>query len=506
MDLIRVKNVDGTIFVNENDFFENFRFIKIIDGVIYKNYVPEMEGYGDYLDDYCIPLEFGLPEYTVEEIKEMRYYSVEELKTALSTVADVVQYIVETDFADNNRNADILFNLGGYKWQTGESPEICLKHQVSGCAGMSNLFRYILEDDYDEEGYMGYGNRNLKNSSGGGHVFNYFKKDGMILTFDFTGCRYDSFGVDNFQYVANEFSEMAPFFEEVNEMQKEMDTGAVFFLFFAEKDVHRDSAPRAGAAPSGKLTMSLSSQYKDEIEVIYFDESFVKEHYDFESLFIDVEISEERIASEIERAYQNVEVPDRSYSPTKITLKINEFEINTYSGFRIGGNPLVAYVLADGVPVSDYEVSFNGNIGTVEKQEDGSLLLNAKKKGQQEFYITYKGEKVYFNLGVDENSLGNGKETVSDRISIKIGQHETKSGSVFRNGDYPLEATVMYDGKAITDYEVEIGDPNLAFAEKGNDGKLLLYGKEIGKCKFYITYGEEQGVFTWEITQYNLAH
>ena len=112
-------------------------------------------GYGKYLDTLRLPDLLGKPQYSQAEIRRMLDYSLDELRDAICTVPDMIQYIVESGYGvDPKWENDIHFEHGGYTWSVNKSAQGALLSSCPSCGAISNLTRYILQDDYDEEGYV----------------------------------------------------------------------------------------------------------------------------------------------------------------------------------------------------------------------------------------------------------------------------------------------------------------------------------------------------------------
>lgn len=260
---------------------------------------------GEYFSNYGIPKTFGVAQYSAEEIRAMKNYSAEELQTAISTIADMVQYIIENDYGDSPVTPyDLHFNCGGYDWSVNKSPNGALLSQSNSCGAISNLARFVLEDDYDEEGYVGWLDRFTDNGGGGGHVFNYFKQGDLILTVDFTVPITDSIvkvGMGNC-WVLESFDEITT---KVLAKTQEHPSQAnrVFFAVFVERDVHRDHAPRASSITNGKHVAFLDASVKDEIELLHFDEEWLKGDgsywYEYHPFFEDIGVTNAVVPKEL---------------------------------------------------------------------------------------------------------------------------------------------------------------------------------------------------------------
>ena len=71
-------------------------------------------GYGTYLDTLHLPDILGKPQYSQAEIRQMLDYSLDELRDAIYTVPDMIQYIVESGYGVAPKlEDDIHFEHGG---------------------------------------------------------------------------------------------------------------------------------------------------------------------------------------------------------------------------------------------------------------------------------------------------------------------------------------------------------------------------------------------------------
>ena len=83
-------------------------------------------------------------------------------------------------------------------------------------------------------------------------------------------------------------------------------------------------------------------------------------------------------------------------STVTISLEVERDIVDDGSGFGRGRRSFEVYVLVNGKRVSDYEYSVSNNIGTITKQDDGSLILRATKTGDAIITIKYKGNVAVF--------------------------------------------------------------------------------------------------------------
>jgi len=265
------------------------------------------QGCGKYLLSSNYPMEFGAAQYSTEEIRAMKDYSAEELQAAISTLADMIQYVIENDYGDNSKFVgDIKFRSGGYEWSVNKSPRGALLSQSDSCGAISNLARYILEDDYDEEGYIGW------SAAEGGHVFNYFMRNGIVLPFDFTTIMHD-------HVVLQEFVTL-DCIESIAEyvLLTTFDIG--LHAIRVERDVHRDHAPCASVSMEPgkpyKLVTFLDYSARDEIELLYFNKEWMKgeglQSFEYHPYFENIGVSNDIVPKEL------IDSADMNYYPEEV--------------------------------------------------------------------------------------------------------------------------------------------------------------------------------------------
>ena len=144
-------------------------------------------GYASYLDELDLPAILGQPQYSQAQIRAMRGYTLDQLKDAICTVPDMIQYLVETGYGKAPVwKDDIHFNNGGYDWAVNKSAAGALATSCPSCGAVSNLTRYILEDDYTDTGYVLWGEYDTNtNRASGGHIINFYQIGNEYVTFDY---------------------------------------------------------------------------------------------------------------------------------------------------------------------------------------------------------------------------------------------------------------------------------------------------------------------------------
>ncbi len=134
------------------------------------------------------PLGLGLPQLTEDEIHALVGQPVEVLKETITTVFDLYAYLLAVNF-----NQDMHpFQMSNWYYSDEhdmdffifESAELGLALNTAGCAGLANIAHYILEDNYDDIGFLWYYAHDQ-----GGHSFNYIEHNGLFYIIDFTQFR-----------------------------------------------------------------------------------------------------------------------------------------------------------------------------------------------------------------------------------------------------------------------------------------------------------------------------
>lgn len=135
--------------------------------------------YSSIIRIYHLPAALGEPQYSEDDIKEMiaTDLSLEEAAEKLTTLADVVQYLYLKGYTADGGDLQFL-GTDGNVWHVNRKAEEVFHNNVGNCGGGSNLLNYLLRGDYDEQGYV------QEQGNQGGHIYNYFKKDGKYYFCD----------------------------------------------------------------------------------------------------------------------------------------------------------------------------------------------------------------------------------------------------------------------------------------------------------------------------------
>lgn len=120
----------------------------------------------------------GFPEMSKNDILELEN-DPELLQSNINTVYEALMYIHLSDFKAYSDNIRIKEN--GIDWEHHKPGIKAIETNRGNCAGVSNLLNYLLEDNYDEVGFIGFSRQD-----GSGHVFNYIKENGLYYFIDLT--------------------------------------------------------------------------------------------------------------------------------------------------------------------------------------------------------------------------------------------------------------------------------------------------------------------------------
>ncbi len=234
-------------------------------------------GYGKYLDTLHLPDILGKPQYSQAEIRQMLDYSLDELRDAIYTVPDMIQYIVESGYGvEPKLEDDIHFEHGGYDWSVNKSAQGALLSSCPSCGAISNLTRYILQDDYDEEGYVfWYACNKTENLPVGGHVFNYYRVGGEFVTFDYTSVEMGRIADGTPCWVVNDFSGIK------EEVLREQSPELSMHTIFVDRDPQRDHVA-VSMNHAGKACLFVDARNRDHVVLLYQDEAWQKACPSFE--------------------------------------------------------------------------------------------------------------------------------------------------------------------------------------------------------------------------------
>ncbi|MBE0451993.1 MAG: copper amine oxidase N-terminal domain-containing protein [Clostridia bacterium] len=128
---------------------------------------------------YNLPFELGMAKMTIDEVETLVGAEPEIIQEKISTVADLLQYMISAKYKTASGDEQISEN--GYTWHHNRTSESTIRKNEGNCGATANFANYILKDDYDEVGFINFS----ADSRQGGHIFNYIKQDDQYHIIDF---------------------------------------------------------------------------------------------------------------------------------------------------------------------------------------------------------------------------------------------------------------------------------------------------------------------------------
>lgn len=223
-------------------------------------------GYNSVIDFYRIPFELGEPQYSEEEIKEMvaADLTLDEAAEKLSTLADVIQYLYLRGYHFDG--VDIAFEVDGYEWHINRTAQVVYDNNGGDCGGGSNLLNYLLRGDFDEQGFV----QESSAPGYGGHVYNYFKQDGIYYFCDLTHIVYEgsTYANRNYSIYATEDPyDFSKYYIGENHLYTDIDNGDYLLLqyMYTYEGSHR---------PVGMTSFMqlLPTEIEDTVVLLYSEE------------------------------------------------------------------------------------------------------------------------------------------------------------------------------------------------------------------------------------------
>jgi hypothetical protein len=147
------------------------------------------------IEAYNLPNELGGMTLTGQQITDLvnSSASLDKVSTAVKTVGDAMAYLYAAGFKIGRK--DILTSGSeGQEWRCNFFAKAAFERKEAdygSCGAIANLVRRLLDGDYDEVGYVCH---TLGFGDGGGHVYNYVKKNGEYFIVDlntYMACNYD---------------------------------------------------------------------------------------------------------------------------------------------------------------------------------------------------------------------------------------------------------------------------------------------------------------------------
>ena len=122
-----------------------------------------------------------------DKLQQLKNADLETVKKEISTIYDFVTFLKVKGFSGVSGEQRIKDKTNYYDYRFNLKAEEVFKNNKGNCGAIANLARYILEDDYQEIGYL-----HTSRPDRSGHVINYFFKDNFYYLIDFTDFTMDS--------------------------------------------------------------------------------------------------------------------------------------------------------------------------------------------------------------------------------------------------------------------------------------------------------------------------
>lgn len=205
--------------------------------------------------------ETGMPRYTRQEIRQMvdDGLTLDELAAKLSNLCEVQMLIEEAgiEFA----GGDIKQRIDGTLWHFNDSPEVVLRQGYGSCGSGSSLINYLLQNDYDEQGYL----QEAENK--GGHIFNYFRSGDRYYIFDWTKM---SLGRPDI-FIANSLEDFSTAYIGTNRITDgENGIHSIVLLYAYPYDGNHRPLGDGPIAPKGAPVMNIiPSEIEDVVNILF---------------------------------------------------------------------------------------------------------------------------------------------------------------------------------------------------------------------------------------------
>ena len=139
-----------------------------------------------YNDVYWVPANtLGMPDLTDTDIQDMVGQDPFIIQEQIDTVYEAIRYIEVSGFRSASDNIQIL--EAPILWEHHKPGYFAVSTNEGCCSTISNLFHFLLEDDYEEIGYIA-----ISQIDGNGHVINYVKQNDLFYVIDLTNYRMDN--------------------------------------------------------------------------------------------------------------------------------------------------------------------------------------------------------------------------------------------------------------------------------------------------------------------------
>ena len=326
---------------------------------------PEPVAYDPILDFYDDVLKIAPPQYSASEIQEMidNDLSLDEVAEKISTPADLVQFLYRRGFRTGS--GSVTFDYGGYNWSVNKTARTVFEQNAGNCGGGSNLANYILKGDTEEQGYV------ELSANEWGHVFNYFKIDGVYHYIDLTTITRNEYNNEwHMLFPANSPQEWAEGYIERNRENEPADSPN-YFLFVYQYPCDGDHRARGwdgSRTPAGKPHYNvLPEDRREEVLILQNDDSVSKPSFA-------PCLSQDKWPDDINQVVREITLP---------AADENSRSFGANGGMSIKEDCLQRnYVKVDGITgyVSDFTFTVSGTGWKVWK--DGDVLVSETVPGE----------------------------------------------------------------------------------------------------------------------------
>ena len=124
------------------------------------------------------------PQYTQEQLDQWvsEDLTLEQWAEKITVPADAIAALNALGYGTMLYNDNMeVSRTGGVHWCGIWNAQKVFEMRSGNCGGTSHIMNALLSGDFDEQGYVEY------NGNYGGHIYNYFVKDGVYALCDFVG-------------------------------------------------------------------------------------------------------------------------------------------------------------------------------------------------------------------------------------------------------------------------------------------------------------------------------
>ena len=133
------------------------------------------------MNTYWVPaVVLGNPDNTTQELLELKG-QLEKAKEEINVLFEALAFMhLCTEPGIHNAKTQ---GENGINWEFPKPAEPAIRDETVNCASAANVIQYLLEDDYDEVGYV-WRHTSFDSGDVGGHCTSYIKENGNYYFFD----------------------------------------------------------------------------------------------------------------------------------------------------------------------------------------------------------------------------------------------------------------------------------------------------------------------------------